>query len=338
MQANEQCDEGASNSDDPLSSSRCTTACRTRAYCGSVKGSTAAKIDPLTGHCYVAWSDLHNWATAQRNCQSNGGDLVSITSTGENDLVTGLAGATKSWIGLTGPPATKVTFAWVDGEALSYMNFASGEPDNANDGEECVATSGGMWSDESCGWQPAGTLPAVINTQLGYVCESGCGNGVVEPGEDCEPPGSATCTSICRTKAACTETGAFSALDGHCFFATTTTSAYAGAAALCPAGTHLATPNSIEENEAALLASGVNEAWLALSAMTTLNVFSWTATSDPFNARRFHGFTYKDPNETAVPQCVVIAPIPDTNTPVPGWKDRGCNNTAQVWPALCERD
>jgi hypothetical protein len=337
VQTGEQCDEGVANSDDPLSSSRCTSMCRTRASCGSLSGASASKIDPASGHCYVAWPGPSDWATAQHACQSNGGDLVSISSSGENDLVHGLAGATKSWIGLTGPPGAPVTFGWVDGEALGFMNFAVGEPDNLSPGEECVATSGGMWSDESCGWQASGTLPAVTPAQLAYVCESGCGNGIVEKGEDCDPPGP-TCTASCHAKAACTEAGGVSSLDGHCFFASASTSTYAGAAAACPSGTHLATPNSIDENDAATQAAGVNEGWIALTAMTTLNEFSWAATSNPFNARRFHGFTYKDPNETAVGQCVVIAPVPDTNTPVPGWKDRHCADTGQVWASICERD
>ncbi len=70
--------------------------------------------------------------------------------------------------------------------------------DPCNGAETCQAVAGG----QAC---KAGT-PAVDNTTCGTggYCKSGvctqpvCGNGTVEPGEDCEPPGTATCSDKCK--------------------------------------------------------------------------------------------------------------------------------------------
>src|SRR5207237_345798 len=50
----EQCDDGSANSDDATMPASCSSQCRRRATCGSVSGASGSKIDPMTGHCYVA--------------------------------------------------------------------------------------------------------------------------------------------------------------------------------------------------------------------------------------------------------------------------------------------
>ena len=64
------------------------------------------------------------------------------------------------WIGLN--DVTKEgKFLWADGSHVTYTNWASNQPDNRKDYENCVeiAVHGGSWKDTSCG------------RQLPFICE-----------------------------------------------------------------------------------------------------------------------------------------------------------------------
>ena len=226
------------------------------------------------------------------------------------------------------------TFKWVDGETVSFMAFANNEPNNgANNGgraEDCIARTSTGWADLPCGFPATGTLPTSVAFQLGFICENSCGNGVIDPGEECD--GGATCTATCRTKRACTESAAYSSpINGHCYFAINNSVDYATAlASSCPAGTHLATLGDVAETEAGQLAMGaVTDAWIALKAASTVGSYAWQAASfEVFNSRRYHGFSGTEPNENGTPNCGrLVAGV--------GWKDRLCND---VYGTLCERD
>ena len=64
------------------------------------------------------------------------------------------------------------------------------------------------WADLPCGFPSTGNLPSSPTFALGFVCESSCGNGVVEPGEECD--GGPNCTANCYLKRPCTEANSFS--------------------------------------------------------------------------------------------------------------------------------
>jgi hypothetical protein len=329
----EQCDDGAKNSDNATDSlARCTTGCVKRAGCGPLMGAEAATIDPTTGHCYVSWPGLLNWAAAERECQRNGGDLVSISSQGEHDLVHNLAGVLEHhWIGVTTPPGTPA-FANVDGSPLpKNVMWAPTEPN----GGDCASMAADGWHSQNCGMASNGQLPANNNNALPYICESACGNGTVDPGETCDPPGPA-CSKTCQTLAACTEPGAQQVPEnGHCYFVTAATFTYANALASgCPTGTHLATLNFPVETEAALKVTGAADSWIAMSAMQTLAVFKWDVAGAIFDATRYHAFGGNDPNQNP-PACVAVTNNPPSGQP--GWRDRDCASTT-IYPAICERD
>jgi hypothetical protein len=333
----EQCDSGAANSDDPAATTAtCTSQCRRRAGCGSVAGALGAKIDPTTGHCYVSWRGPLNFAGAQRDCQARGGTLAVITSAAENVLLQSLVGAVSAWIGLELTPGTPTTYRWVDGEPVAYTAFAPGQPDDgAGTGvaEECGAVTPLGWDDLPCGFPATGDLPASLLFTLPYVCETGCGNGVVEPGETCDPPNGTTCTPSCQTKLACTESGGYSSpINGHCYFEIDNSVDYATARKDCPAGTHLATLGDVSESEAAQLAINATypDAWIALRAPTDVTQFAWDESStETFLSRRYHGFLLVEPNNQNPPACARVSLAA-------GWKDKDCSGN--YYSTLCERE
>jgi hypothetical protein len=329
--ATEQCDSGAANSDTPSASAGCTTRCRRRAPCGDLNGAARAAIDPATGHCYVAWDAQLPWAAAERDCLARAGHLASITTSGEDAVVTAVAGGAERWIGMPIVPGQPNT--WVTGEKATFTAFAPNEPTGGR--SRCLVTSAskGGWADRSCGWSSTGQLPLVLNNTFPYVCEHACGNGIVEPGEECEV-GDPGCLPTCVRARACTEPGGkISAGTGHCFFVYGTTAlSYDAAKTACPTGTHLATLESITEAEAAALAVGTTPAWIALRAPTTAGVLAWEApASIPFDPGRFHNFDNGEPNDN-VPECVRVE--------VGGlWRDRVCDATSTfAYLPLCERD
>jgi hypothetical protein len=114
----------------------------------------------FNGHCYlltgVKWID---YATATQLCAMNNGQVASIQSAAENKFVFGLLHFANQavWIGLK---RQGQNFAWVDGSAVGYLNWAPGEPNNEDGTENCSVMWGpalknaawhGLWNDVPCG-------------------------------------------------------------------------------------------------------------------------------------------------------------------------------------------
>ena len=128
-----------------------------------------------------------SWANAERDCETDGGHLIVIDDSAENDWMTTFAaksltdsGSTNqlSWIGL-GDSATEETFEWVTGAPLSLALWAAAEPNDLMDDEDCVEIrEEGTWNDDHC------------DAPLTYVCEC---DGTASPGLWCDSQATESC-------------------------------------------------------------------------------------------------------------------------------------------------
>ncbi|MEK7253475.1 MAG: lectin-like protein, partial [Bacteroidota bacterium] len=114
-----------------------------------------------------------SWTTAKTNVNNLGGYLASVTTSGEQNFVAAalfFANQT-AWIGLNDETA-EGTFVWANGEAFSYSNWDSSEPNDGNGtGEDyvCILSANGKWNDYPTG------------SSFRHVLEMQTGSGYEEP-------------------------------------------------------------------------------------------------------------------------------------------------------------
>ena len=92
-----------------------------------------------------------NWEAARSRCVSLGGNLASIGSSEENDYIASLARGLVVWLGGHDKERENL-WSWTDGTPwVSFQNWARGEPNNANGGEDCVEMGRvASWNDGTC--------------------------------------------------------------------------------------------------------------------------------------------------------------------------------------------
>ena len=129
------------------------------------------------GNQYVLTSTAKTWAQAQAEAESLGGNLVTLNAAAEEAWVKQNFGTQKQfWIGLS-DAAEEGQFAWASGEALTYTNWASGEPNDANAGEDFAVMNAGQnlkWNDRAAGLRRVG----IIEIGDSNAPEGGEGNGL----------------------------------------------------------------------------------------------------------------------------------------------------------------
>ncbi len=117
------------------------------------------------GHIYALTAVAGNWSEAQAQAEFHGGHLVSINDADENAWVNATFGPETLWIGLYQPPDAPEPaggWQWTSGEAVTYTQWNSGEPNN-HDGIEDYAVmnnhgagpwwENGNWNDvRLAGW------------------------------------------------------------------------------------------------------------------------------------------------------------------------------------------
>uniref|UniRef100_A0A8D2E091 Fc epsilon receptor II n=1 Tax=Sciurus vulgaris TaxID=55149 RepID=A0A8D2E091_SCIVU len=100
--------------------------------------------------CYYFGKGAKRWVQARFTCSDLEGRLVSVHSQEEQDFLTKHADKRGSWIGLRDLDL-EGEFIWMDGSPVGYSNWNPREPNNQDQGEDCVMMRGsGKWNDASC--------------------------------------------------------------------------------------------------------------------------------------------------------------------------------------------
>ena len=96
---------------------------------------------------YEITNSLLNWTEARQRCLQVGGDLASVLSAEDQSKVAALmVNHGNYWIGLN-DRTTEGTFVWSDGNAVSFQNWAPGEPNDHEHDEDCATAVYGKLSD-----------------------------------------------------------------------------------------------------------------------------------------------------------------------------------------------
>ncbi|NP_001410655.1 macrophage mannose receptor 1b precursor [Danio rerio] len=109
--------------------------------------------DLCVKHFNVPSLQMKTWDQALDYCRELGGDLLSIHH--ESDIPWKQGGGYPSWIGYRMYDPS-VGYVWSDGSSSSYQSWASDEPNNLNNMENCVEMrvslwdDDGMWNDVNC--------------------------------------------------------------------------------------------------------------------------------------------------------------------------------------------
>ncbi len=114
-------------------------------------------VNPANNHVYYLL-DMTSWTSSEAEAVSLGGHLATINDAAENAWVLNTFGPLVSrslWIGFN-DVAVEGTFEWTSGEAVTYTNWNTGEPNNGGSvvgNEDYTAILGmsspypGYWND-----------------------------------------------------------------------------------------------------------------------------------------------------------------------------------------------
>ncbi|MGH0140650.1 UNVERIFIED_CONTAM: hypothetical protein FKN15_023262 [Acipenser sinensis] len=120
--------------------------------------------DPFNDYCYLFQSlSLKTWADARRDCQNQGGDLVSITEPFEQAFIQAKISTVPTGVALWMGGHDSVSeggWQWTDNSPFRYINWYTGNPDDYY-GEDCttVRIRDGYWNDDNCDFH------------RGYICK-----------------------------------------------------------------------------------------------------------------------------------------------------------------------
>ena len=132
-------------------------------------GPPPADAARLGGSAFKAYSQTRSWTEAKALCEQFGGRLAVIRTDEQNRFVAAVvkgAGVTEAWIGAAYDPQA-VRWRWIDGTALGYANWDSGEPTTAGGSHRAIVSLG---RDTDNGkWRAQPERPS--QCQPGFVCE-----------------------------------------------------------------------------------------------------------------------------------------------------------------------
>ncbi|XP_061146123.1 macrophage mannose receptor 1-like [Syngnathus typhle] len=151
--------------------------------------------------CYKKEVETPNgWLGARHHCVWQGGDLLSITSSAEEDFVKGTMGKdTRFWLGLSNQKCDDVwcrfvagsqELIWSDGETTTYTNWASDQFKSADVASCAYVNQGayllpGKWRSGSCASSLAYMCKRPQSCPEGRTCASNTGSAVMKT-SDCD--------------------------------------------------------------------------------------------------------------------------------------------------------
>jgi hypothetical protein len=111
-------------------------------------------IEPASGGGNYAYCvDMLDWHSAEADCQTQGGHLVSIHSLAQYQTIAAKAESIMMgdfWIGFN-DEVVEGEFVWSDGTPSDFVLWNGGEPNNFGNAEHCTqAYSQGSWNDLEC--------------------------------------------------------------------------------------------------------------------------------------------------------------------------------------------
>ena len=128
------------------------------------------EADFYDGTYFVYCAEDSEWdiSTLRSRCLSMGYDgLATVRNESENTFLSDFAPTPDGFIIGGNDVASEGTWVWDSGDPMSFINWASGEPNNAGGEEHCLEmygagnAKGGLWNDMVCS-VPRGTY---------YACE-----------------------------------------------------------------------------------------------------------------------------------------------------------------------
>ncbi|XP_077985183.1 salivary C-type lectin 2-like [Glandiceps talaboti] len=110
---------------------------------------------------YMFYTKSFNWINAKDHCANKlGGELASVKDAATQEAIeqyitdqnlTELVKGKGFWIGLN-DRETEDEFVWIDGEAVTYINWSAGNPNNNTkkdpNGQDCVQ----LWTKKDYKW------------------------------------------------------------------------------------------------------------------------------------------------------------------------------------------
>lgn len=117
------------------------------------------------GNYYMVYDESMEWDEAEEQCESMGGHLVTITTSGEQNFINSLElNCTDYWMGATDADE-EGEWKWLTGETWQYENWHEDQPDNAGQVENYLVLVS-SWDNE---WNDAPIEGA--SADLGFICE-----------------------------------------------------------------------------------------------------------------------------------------------------------------------
>ncbi|XP_019746314.1 galactose-specific lectin nattectin-like [Hippocampus comes] len=124
--------------------------------CQTLKGYCPKGWTRLNNRCFIYQHDPRSFPDAERVCNILGGNLASINSALENqvviEIIRAAAGTFKdTWIGYQ-DSILEGDFIWTDGSSAGFDDFETGQPNEGVPPEDCVdiEASTEQWHDDNC--------------------------------------------------------------------------------------------------------------------------------------------------------------------------------------------